>query len=127
MAAVPPKIALILSISLFGGVSVFLLGIPVWRHNLPLFLAMLFFSGVLGVGLVRPLSTKLTSAGISQLTWRGRKHLAWADVTHVARQPQTITLSGPSGRFIVPLMLYSNAGAAVAFLSSHLPLHLRGG
>jgi hypothetical protein len=43
MAADPPKIALILSISLFGGVAVFLLGISVWRHNLPLFLAMLFF------------------------------------------------------------------------------------
>jgi hypothetical protein len=125
MSEAPPKIALSLSITMFGGLGVLLIGISIWRHNLPMLMAMAFFCLVLGIGLTRSLSTQLCSSGISQLTWRGRIHLAWSEITQVTRQRQTITLKSAGNRFIVPLVFFSNADAALKFVSSHLPSHLR--
>ena len=125
MSAAPPRIPVLLTVSIFAGAGAFLLGLFIWRHNFPLFLAMAFFCTVLGVGLTRAISTELSSAGISQLTFGGRKLLAWADITRVTRQPKTITLFGPSGSVIVPLVLFDNAAAAHDFVTSHLPRHLR--
>jgi hypothetical protein len=125
MAGVIPRIRVLLTVSVFAVAGALLLALFIWRLNIPMLIAMAFFYAVLGIGLTRAISMQLSPSGISQLTLGGRREVAWSDITKVARQPQTMTLVGPRGRVIVPLILFDDADAAHDFVISHLPPHLR--
>jgi hypothetical protein len=88
---------------------------------------VLLFLGCLytTVNVARILSTHLTAAGISQFTWRGRVQMRWEDVTAVSRRNRSILLSSGERSIIVPTESFYDTRAAVDYLDSHLPQHLR--
>jgi hypothetical protein len=67
-------------------------------------------------------STRVTEAGISQLTWSGRLHLSWADVTVIKRNP--FTLSAQGRRMVVPVEAFENTAAAIEYIEARLPSSL---
>jgi hypothetical protein len=75
---------------------------------------------------IRTLSTRVTEAGASQLTWSGRVHLSWTEVTQVTRTPLSITLTGEKRKVVVPVEVFENTAAAISYIESHLPSHLNG-
>ena len=89
--------------------------------------ALAMMLGGLGIGYIqaRVLSTQLTSAGVSQLTWRGRMHLRWDEITTVTRKSRSITLADKRGSVIVPVESFYDTAAAIQFMDSHLPPELR--
>ena len=94
--------------------------------QMPLAIAVFLLCLILGVGLIRPLSTQITNTGVSQLTWQGRRYLPWSEVSEVKVQPQVITLIGQKECFLLPLMFFSNLDESVKFIQEHLPSKLRG-
>jgi len=88
---------------------------------------LLLFLGCLytTVNVARILSTHLTAAGISQFTWRGRVQMRWEDVTAVSRRNRSILLSSGERSVSVPTESFYDTRAAVDYLDSHLPRHLR--
>jgi len=77
------------------------------------------FAAVITLRAVRVASTRVTEAGISQLTWDGRRHLPWADVTGLTRKPFALTAHGR--RVIVPVEVFENTAAVIAYIESHVP------
>jgi hypothetical protein len=73
----------------------------------------------------RTLSTRVSAAGISQLTWRGRLQLRWDDITAATRRQRTIVLTGDAGRVVVPVESFSDTQAALDYMDSHLPSAVR--
>jgi hypothetical protein len=73
---------------------------------------------------IRAASTRVTEKGVSQLTWRGRLNLAFADVTGIRKKPYALTLSGQKGRVIVPVTAFENTAEAIAYIESRLPSNL---
>jgi len=76
---------------------------------------------------IRTLSTRVTEAGVTQLTWTGPVHLAWTEVTEVARRRLSFTLTGAKGQVVVSLEEFQDTAAAITFIESHLPSNLRTG
>ncbi len=74
---------------------------------------------------VRVLSTQVTAVGISQLTWRGRFRMRWEDVTSISKRNRSIVLTSVDGSVVVPTESFYDTQAAVDYLESHLPTHLR--
>jgi len=89
------------------------------------FLGLVTIFAVVGVGMIRPLSTQLTAAGVSQRTLRGRLELRWAGVTSVTTRPQAIVLKSSAQRIIVPLVFFNDYDAAVAYIGARLPSAVR--
>lgn len=121
-----PKIASTLeSARLVGTSLIFMQALFMWQRNY--LFALAFMLGALALCLfqIRVLSTQLTAAGLSQLTWRGRIQLRWDEVLAVTRKPRSITLAGACGSVIVPIESFYDTTAAVQFINSHLPTQLR--
>jgi hypothetical protein len=74
---------------------------------------------------IRTLTTRVTEAGVSQLTWGGRVHLSWAEVTRVKRTPLYFTLMGNKRQVVVPVEVFENTTAVISYIESHLPSHLK--
>jgi hypothetical protein len=121
----PPKVASTLVAGLYSAVGVLLLWVSVRIGSLPLLIAVLFLCAVLLVVLLPAVSTQLSSDGISQLSWRGRVHLAWHEVDTATVQSRAIVLLGGGRRFSVPLIFFSDARAAFDFVRAHLPPRVR--
>jgi len=98
-----------------------------WLGAMGNFLGFLsaFGASVLIVFKIRNVSTRLTEAGVSQLTWRGRVHVSWSEITQVTRNPLSVTLSAAKGRLVVSVEEFADSAAAVAYIDSHLPSNLR--
>jgi len=75
---------------------------------------------------IRNLSTRVTEAGVSQLTLRGRVHLSWNEVTQVTRRPLSFTLAGNKRRVVVSVEEFADSAAAISYMESHIPENLRG-
>lgn len=73
---------------------------------------------------IRTLSTRVTEAGVSQLSWRGRVHLPWTEVTQVTRTPLSLTLAGEKSRVVVSLEEFQDTAAAITYMESRLPSNL---
>gem|GEM_PF-3348695 len=73
---------------------------------------------------IRTLSTRVTEAGVSQLTWGGRVHVSWTEVTKVTRTPLSLTLTGEKMTVVVSVEEFQDTAAAISFIESHLPPHL---
>lgn len=71
---------------------------------------------------IRVASTRVTEAGISQLTYRGRTQLSWAEVTVIKMRP--FTLSARGRRLIVPVESFENTAYAIEYIESRLPSNL---
>jgi len=74
---------------------------------------------------IRTLSTRVTEAGVTQLTWSGPAHLAWTEITQVTRRPLAFTLTGAKGQVVVSLEEFQDTAAAISFIEAHLPSNLR--
>jgi len=119
-----PKIASSLVRSdLFLPVLLFFDGILMLPHYTAIL--MIAFCPVAGFFVARDLSTKLTSDGVSQLTWRGRVHLGWEAVLAVKRKANSIVLHGATARIVIAYQRFYDSGATVRFVDSHLPRNLR--
>jgi hypothetical protein len=122
----PPKIATALVVPLYLCLFIFLLGLLYSKGGFsPVFWAMLLFCVTLGVGLSGLLSTQVSNQGVTQITLRGRRSIAWSEVTDVKLTAQTITLVGPTGELTLPLIMFSDLDATVAFVTDHLPGNVR--
>jgi hypothetical protein len=73
---------------------------------------------LLGLRAVRTLSTRITEAGVSQLSWAGRVHVAWAEVTQVTRTPLSFILTGDKKRVVVSLEELQDTDAAKSYIES---------
>ena len=90
------------------------------------FAVVMFLGGLyMSLDVVRVLSTRVSSAGISQITSRGRIHMPWDEVTAVTRRKRSIVLTSDQGRVDVPTESFYDTRAAVDYLESHLPSRLR--
>ncbi len=74
---------------------------------------------------IRNVSTRVTEAGISQLTFRGRIHLSWNEVTQVTRAPLSLTLTSAKRRVVVSVEEFADSAAVISYVESHLPSNLR--
>lgn len=74
---------------------------------------------------LRDVSTRVTEAGVSQLTLRGRVHLSWHEVTQVTRTPLSLTLAGAKRRVVVSVEEFADSTAAKSYMESHIPSNLR--
>jgi hypothetical protein len=81
---------------------------------------------VLAFRAIRTLSTRVTDTGVSQLTWGGRLHLSWTEITQVTRTPLSFTLAGNEKRVVVSLEEFQDTAAATSYMESHLPVNLSG-
>ena len=75
---------------------------------------------LLALRAIRTLSTRITAAGVSQLTWAGRVHLSWSEVTHVKRTPLSFTLTGGKTRVVVSVEELQDTAAAKSYIESRL-------
>jgi hypothetical protein len=123
----PPKIASTLErTKLFTGACLIFLQAPLMFQRKEPFGALVLLLGLyISLDVARVLSTQMTAVGISQLTWRGRIQMRWEDVTAVTRRNRSLVLSGINGTVIVPTESFYDTQAAVDYLDSHLPKHLR--
>lgn len=126
MDAAPPRIAVVPAAVMYGCFGLFMLWLALSRPPDLAFDLLCFFLLALCLALVPPLSTQLTSSGVSQLSVVGRRHLAWADVREIKAQRQSIALIGANSSMRLPLIFFSNPEAVAAYVAEHLPLSLRG-
>jgi hypothetical protein len=110
---------------LLGSGLLFLQALLAWQHSHLFALAFVIGGTAIGLAQARILSTKLTSAGVSQFTWRGRVNLKWSEITRVKRKLRSITVTGTGGSVVVDVDNFYDAEAALQFVNSHLPTHLR--
>jgi hypothetical protein len=88
--------------------------------------AALFLGGLLiTLRAARILSTQVSSADVSQLTWRGRIRVPWDDVTTVTRRKRSIVLTSLDGSVVVEPEGFCDTQGAVEYLDRHLPYRLR--
>jgi len=85
----------------------------------------IFGASVLILLKIRNVSTRVTEEGVSQLTFRGRVHLSWSEVTQVTRTPLSFTLAGAERRLVVSVEEFADSAAAISYMESHLPSKLR--
>jgi hypothetical protein len=74
---------------------------------------------------IRNVSTRVTEAGVSQLTLRGRLHLSWNEVTQVTRAPLSLTLASAKGRVVVSVEEFADSAAVISYVESHIPANIR--
>ncbi len=74
---------------------------------------------------LRNVSTRVTEAGVSQLSLRGRVHLSWNEVTQVTRAPLSLTLAGAKRRVVVSVEDFADSDAAISYIEHHIPSNLR--
>jgi len=79
---------------------------------------------VLTLRAIRTLSTRMTEAGVSQLTWGGRVHLSWNEVTRVTRTSLSFTLIGNKKRVVLSVEELQDTAAAISYIESRLPSNL---
>jgi hypothetical protein len=127
MTADPPVIASTLErTKLFMAASLMFFQAPLVFDRKGWFGPLLFLGGFyLCVDVARTLSTRVSAAGVSQLTWRGRVQLRWDDITAVTRRQRTTVLTGSAARVVVPMESFYDTQAATDYLESHLPSGLR--
>jgi hypothetical protein len=121
----PPRVGLVIVNLIYGGMGA---GAVVWTalHGSALaLLAVIVVCSLLGIALIKPLSTELSATGVSQRTWSGRTQLLWGDVTSVGYDGHGYELKSASARMRVPLIFFNDYGAACAYVESHLPPHLQ--
>jgi|GEM_PF-4166515 len=100
--------------------------VPLMVQRVDPFGALLFLGALyMSLNVVRVLSTQVNAAGISQMTSRGRIRILWDDVTAVTRRNRSIVLTSRNGSVIVPSESFYDTQAALGYLNSHLPEHLR--
>jgi hypothetical protein len=104
---------------------VFFESLLMWQRNHLVALAFMLAALALCLFRIRILSTQVSAAGVSQLTWRGRIQLRWDEVMAVTRKPRSIVLAGAGGSVVVPIDSFHDTAAAVQFINSHLPAQLR--
>ncbi len=122
----PPKLIYPLAFeAIIWGLLVIACGI--WLGAIGNYLGVVSFFGasVLILFKIRNVSTRVTEAGVSQLTWRGRIHLSWNEVTQVTRRPLSFTLAGAKRRVVVSVEEFADSAAAISYMESHLPSNLR--
>jgi hypothetical protein len=90
----------------------------------PLGVISVFGAFVLMLRSIRILSTRITETEVSQLSWRGRLHMPWTEVTQVTRTPLSFTLTGDKRRIVISVEELQDTAAAIAYIESHLPTHL---
>jgi len=73
------------------------------------------------MGLLRTLTTQITDEGVSQMTLRGRRYLAWTEVAAVSRNGRAYWLTGGGRKLFLWLSLFEDSDAAHAFVEGHLP------
>lgn len=83
------------------------------------------FGVFLGLRSIRDYSTTVAATGVTQLTIRGRLTLNWVDITRIAREPQSIILTGTHGRVVVPIQSFSDTNETVSYIYSRLPPNLK--
>jgi len=122
-----PKIAATLERTklLMAGCLIFVQGPLMFQQKNPFYAVMFFYAIYLSLDVVRILSTQVSAGGISQLTWRGRVHMRWMDVTTVTRRKRSVVLTSRDGNVVVPTESFYDTQAAVNYVESHLPEHLR--
>jgi hypothetical protein len=127
MADGPPRIATRIEIAhAFVALALIVDAVPLWSRH-PLMATETVLGALAIVSLVvRRMSTKISDAGISQLSWRGRVDLPWDGITTVTRRPRQIIVAGESGRVVLPIESYYDSGDAVRYIDSRLPARLRG-
>jgi hypothetical protein len=74
---------------------------------------------------LRNVSTRVTEAGVSQLTLRGRVYLSWNEITQVTRAPLSLTLAGAKKRVVVSVEEYADSAAAITYMESHILSNVR--
>lgn len=122
----PPKLVYPLAFEgLIFGFMVIACGLWLGALGNPLGMVSVFGALVLVLFKIRNVSTRVTEAGVSQLTWRGRVHLSWNEVTHVTRSPLSFTLAGAERRVVVSVEEFADSAAAISYMESHLPPNLR--
>jgi hypothetical protein len=104
---------------------IFFQALLIWQRNYWLGAAFFLVGVYATLNVVRVLSTRVSSAGISQISWRGRVQLPYVDVTSVSRTKRCIALKGAGGSIVVPIESFYDTKAAVQYFESHLPQHLR--
>jgi hypothetical protein len=121
-----PKIASTLEwTKLFMAACLIFLQVPLMFQRInPFGILLLLGSLYMSLNVARVLSTHVTAAGISQLTWRGRIQILWSDVTAVTRRNRSIVLTSSNGSVTVPIESFYDSNAAVEYFNSHLPKHL---
>lgn len=73
---------------------------------------------------IRTLSTRVTEKGVSQLSWSGRVHLQWIEVTQITRRPLSLTLAGDKRQVMVSVEEFQDTAAAINYIESRLPSNL---
>ncbi len=76
---------------------------------------------------IRNISTRVTEAGVSQLTLRGRVHLSWDEITQVTRSPLSLTLASTKRRVVVSVEEFADSASVISYMESHIPSNLRSG
>jgi len=119
----PPQVLRIPIIGTFAA----LLAADFWiSYRNPVFLLMSVVTWpLICVGLLRTLTTRLTHEGASQMTLRGRRHLAWTEVVEVSRNGRAYWLKGNGQKLFLWLALFEDSDAAYAFVEEHLPTSAR--
>jgi len=87
-------------------------------------IALFLMAALTTVHAVRAASTRVSEGGVSQLTWRGRRLLAFADVTGMTKNSRELNLSASAGRVTVPVAYFENTASAIRFIESRLPSHV---
>jgi len=122
-----PRIAATLErVRLFIAGVMLIEGLLAWLDHMPGFALVPFFGLATSLDAVRVLSTQVSSVGVSQLTWRGRIHLRWNDVTAIAKRKRSIVLTSTQGSVVVATESFYDTQAAIRYLDAHLPKHLVG-
>jgi hypothetical protein len=101
-------------------------GMAIYSHQ-PLGIVLAGWGFLLTARAVVFASTRIDEKGVSQLGWRGRTHVPWSDVTHLTQRPESLTLEGSAGRLVVPVAVFENTAATIAYIESHLPSDSKAG
>lgn len=121
-----PKVATRLALTLFGGTGLFLIGLALYRRSWELLVVFSPLCLLCSLGLLRALSTRVSSTEVSQITWRGQHSIAWTAITEVKARSGMIELSGDGVRVVLPLVFFRNHEETYSYVATHVPSHLRG-
>jgi hypothetical protein len=106
--------------------AILLIRVPlVWERKDAFGALFLLFALFMIFTAVRVLTTKVSAAGISQVTWRGPFMMRWEDVIAVDRRKRSTVLTSAAGSVVVSPESFYDTRDAVAYIDSHLPASLR--
>jgi hypothetical protein len=124
MEQAPPRIAVGILSTLYGGLALLLVGVSVVRGFPPVLIAVDVFWLSLCVALIPPISTELTAEGISQVSLRGRRMYRWQDVTGGRDSGSSLLLEVKDAKVRVPMMLFRRPKLAYKYIGERLPPEL---